>query len=118
MEITVTALSRNALNHPNLAVPVGNLSSPLFGQSTALVSGGGGNSASGNRRIEFQLKLSFYGFAAGVMMRKTSVGAQRQPFWRNLMYRRAGIDPAGCSSRNSSTGCPSSVSRLTGRGQG
>jgi hypothetical protein len=59
MEITVTALSRNMLNHPNLALPVGNLSSPLFGQSTALVSGGGGNNANGNRRIEFQLKLSF-----------------------------------------------------------
>jgi Carboxypeptidase regulatory-like domain len=59
MEITVTALSRNLLNHPNLASPVGNLSSPVFGQSVALVSGGGGGSASGNRRIEFQLKLSF-----------------------------------------------------------
>jgi hypothetical protein len=59
MEITFTALSRNLLNHPNLALPVGNLSSSLFGQSTALVSGGGGNSASGNRRIEFQLRLAF-----------------------------------------------------------
>jgi hypothetical protein len=35
------------------------LSSPLFGESIALVSGGGGNSASGNRRIEFQIKLAF-----------------------------------------------------------
>jgi hypothetical protein len=59
MELTVTALSRNLLNHPNLALPVGNLSSPLFGESIALVSGGGGNSASGNRRIEFQIKLAF-----------------------------------------------------------
>jgi hypothetical protein len=59
MELTVTALSRNALNHPNVALPVGNLSSTLFGESTALVSGGGGNSASGNRRIELQIKLAF-----------------------------------------------------------
>ena len=59
MELTVTALSRNLLNHPNLALPVGNLSSALFGESTALVSGGGGNSASGNRRIELQIKLGF-----------------------------------------------------------
>jgi hypothetical protein len=59
MELTVTAQSRNLLNHPNLALPVGNLSSPLFGESTALVGGGGGNSASGNRRIELQVKLAF-----------------------------------------------------------
>ncbi len=59
MELTFTALSRNLLNHPNLALPVGNLSSPLFGESTALVSGGGGNSASGNRRIELQVRLGF-----------------------------------------------------------
>ena len=59
MELTITALSRNLLNHPNFALPVGNLSSPLFGQSTALATGGGGNSASGNRRIEFQLKIAF-----------------------------------------------------------
>jgi hypothetical protein len=59
MELTITALSRNVLNHPNLALPVGNLSSSLFGQSTALASGGGGGGASGNRRIELQLKISF-----------------------------------------------------------
>ena len=38
---------------------VGNLSSSLFGQSVALVDGGGGNGASGNRRIELQIKLAF-----------------------------------------------------------
>ena len=59
MELTFTALSRNLLNHPNLAMPVGNLSSSLFGQSTGLISGGGGGSASGNRRIEIQVRLSF-----------------------------------------------------------
>ncbi len=59
MELTFTALSRNLLNHPNLALPDGNLSSPYFGESTALVSGGGGNSANGNRRIEFQCRVAF-----------------------------------------------------------
>jgi hypothetical protein len=28
--------ARNQINHPNFALPNGNLSSPLFGQSTAL----------------------------------------------------------------------------------
>src|SRR5215471_19275788 len=32
MELTFTASSRNLLNHPNLAVPDGNLSSPYFGE--------------------------------------------------------------------------------------
>jgi hypothetical protein len=59
MELTFTALSRNLLNHPNLALPNGNLSSSYFDESTALVSGGGGNSASGSRRIEFQCRLAF-----------------------------------------------------------
>ena len=57
MELTIAAVSRNLLNHPNLALPSGTLSSPVFGQATALAMGGG--NASGNRRIEFQLKLSF-----------------------------------------------------------
>jgi hypothetical protein len=59
MELTISGQARNLLNHPNLASPVGNLSSSLFGQSVALVGGGGGNSASGNRRIELQIKLAF-----------------------------------------------------------
>ncbi|MCU1233649.1 MAG: Cna protein B-type domain protein [Candidatus Solibacter sp.] len=59
MELTISGQARNLLNHPNLASPVGNLSSSVFGQSLALVGGGGGNSASGNRRIELQIKLAF-----------------------------------------------------------
>lgn len=67
----------NAFNHVNAASPVGNLSSPLFGQSTGLAGsfggfgpgagagggpGGGGVGAAadaGNRRIELQVRASF-----------------------------------------------------------
>ncbi len=59
MELTLSGQARNLLNHPNLALPVGNLSSSVFGQSLALTGGSGGNSATGNRRIELQVKLSF-----------------------------------------------------------
>jgi hypothetical protein len=62
--VTLSANARNALNHVNLNQPVGNLSSPLFGESTNIASGGGGpfgggGGAAGNRRIEFQLRFQF-----------------------------------------------------------
>ena len=54
---------QNLLNHTNLGAPVGNLSSPLFGQSVTtgggFGGGGGGNQAAGNRRIELQARFSF-----------------------------------------------------------
>jgi len=53
---------RNILNHPNGGTPVGNLSSPLFGESVSLASGfgfGGGRQSGGNRRMRFELKFSF-----------------------------------------------------------
>jgi hypothetical protein len=48
----------------NLSPPVGNLSSPLFGQSLATVAGfgfgpGGGSSSAGNRRMELQARFGF-----------------------------------------------------------
>lgn len=51
----------NLLNHTNLSNPVGNLSSPNFGQSlfTAGGFGGGGNAAAGNRRVQASVRLSF-----------------------------------------------------------
>jgi hypothetical protein len=51
----------NIFNRANLNFPVGNLSSPFFGQSTTTVGGFGvgGNSAAGNRRIQFQVRFSF-----------------------------------------------------------
>jgi hypothetical protein len=63
--LTFLVQARNLLNNVNPAPPVGNLSSPLFGQSNALAGGfggrggGGGGSASANRRIDFQLRFSF-----------------------------------------------------------
>ena len=52
----------NLFNHTNLGTPVGNLSSPFFGQSVSTgggFGGGGGNQAAGNRRIELQARFSF-----------------------------------------------------------
>ena len=59
--LTLSVSARNVLNHVNLASPVGNLSSPLFGQSLSLAGGfgPGGESAAANRRIDFQLRFSF-----------------------------------------------------------
>ena len=61
--LTASVNSRNIFNVVNLAAPNGTLTSPFFGQSTSLAGGmgpfGGGGSAAGNRRIEFQLRLSF-----------------------------------------------------------
>jgi hypothetical protein len=63
---------QNLFNHVNLSPPVGNLSSPSFGQSLSLASsfggfgpgGGGGGGASGgsgagNRRITAQVRFNF-----------------------------------------------------------
>jgi hypothetical protein len=52
------------LNNTNEGLPVGNLISPLFGQSIGSAGGfgrggGGGGQAAGNRRIELQLRFSF-----------------------------------------------------------
>ncbi|MGH9874312.1 MAG: hypothetical protein ACRD9S_17810, partial [Pyrinomonadaceae bacterium] len=62
---------QNVLNHVNLAPPVGNLSSPFFGQSLSL-SGGfggfggpggggapGGGSGAGNRKVTAQVRFNF-----------------------------------------------------------
>lgn len=51
----------NLFNQTNSDVPVGNLLSPFFGQSTRTAGsfGGGGSSTAGNRRIEAQIRFSF-----------------------------------------------------------
>ncbi len=58
--LTFSISARNLLNHVNLGLPVGNLSSPLFGTSTTLAGGfGPGGSATANRRIEMQVRFTF-----------------------------------------------------------
>ncbi len=56
--LTFSVNARNVLNRENLATPVGNLSSPLFGRSNGLAGGPFSGGAS-NRRIELQASFSF-----------------------------------------------------------
>jgi hypothetical protein len=62
--LTLSVNIQNLLNHTNLGTPIGNLSSPLFGQSNTTSGGfggggGGANQSAGNRRIELQARFSF-----------------------------------------------------------
>ncbi len=56
--LTFTLMAHNLFNVVNYAAPVGTLSSPLFGESTALAGGMFGNS-SANRTINLQMMFSF-----------------------------------------------------------
>jgi hypothetical protein len=60
--LTFSLNFNNLLNHTNLANPVGNLGSQLFGQSTSTAGGFGGFGGAGtayNRRIDAQIRFSF-----------------------------------------------------------
>jgi len=58
--LTMTASATNLFNHQNLASPNGTLSSPLFGESQSLASGGFfGPSTAGNRSIFLQAIFNF-----------------------------------------------------------
>jgi hypothetical protein len=64
--LSVSINFQNILNHVNLSTPVGNLSSPSFGESLGLGGtfggfggGGGGSTGAGNRRIYAQVRLNF-----------------------------------------------------------
>jgi hypothetical protein len=57
LQLVLSVNARNIPNHPNYATPDGNLSSPLFGQSTSLINGGGG--ALGTRRLDVQIRFEF-----------------------------------------------------------
>ena len=59
--LTFSVSGRNIINHVNYAPPDGNLSSPLFGQSTSLAGGFGpyASGAAGNRKVELQLRFTF-----------------------------------------------------------
>ncbi|HZU33473.1 MAG TPA: carboxypeptidase regulatory-like domain-containing protein [Candidatus Angelobacter sp.] len=56
--LTFSVNARNIFNNVNPAPPIGNLSSGLFGQSTALA-GGVFNTQSANRRIDLQVVFAF-----------------------------------------------------------
>ena len=58
--LTFTIQVENLLNHTNLGPRIGNLSSPLFGQSYSSAGAFGfGSNPAGNRRIELQIYLNF-----------------------------------------------------------
>jgi len=68
--LTISISVSNLFDRTNAAAPVGNLTSPQFGQSTSLAGffmgfgpggfgGGGGGGEAGNRRIELQARLNF-----------------------------------------------------------
>ena len=60
--LNVSINFQNILNRVNLSTPVGNLSSPSFGESLGVnggFGGGGGSAGAGNRRIYAQVRLNF-----------------------------------------------------------
>jgi hypothetical protein len=60
LKLTLSASSRNLLNHLNPGPIVGNINSPLFGQSNQLGGGFGAYSdGANNRRMEFQARFAF-----------------------------------------------------------
>ena len=56
--LTFSVSARNVLNRVNLAPPIGNLNSPLFGESNELA-GGPYSFGSATRRIDLQVQFSF-----------------------------------------------------------
>jgi hypothetical protein len=56
--LTFSVSARNIFNRVNLATPIGNLSSPLFGESNALA-GGPYSFGSATRRVDLQVLFSF-----------------------------------------------------------
>jgi hypothetical protein len=63
--LTASVQASNVLNHTNFGPPVGNLSSPYFGESISLAQGfgppggGSGGSPTYNRKITLQLRFTF-----------------------------------------------------------
>ena len=57
--LTFTVNVRNIFNNVNLATPIGNLSSPLFGQANGLAGGPYSSSSTANRRVDLQVSFNF-----------------------------------------------------------
>ncbi len=57
--LTLSAYGANILNHENLGVPNGTLSSPFFGRSQSLAGGFFSPSTAGNRSIFLQSAINF-----------------------------------------------------------
>ncbi len=56
--LTLSANARNIFNNVNFGTPIGNLSSPLFGEANSLA-GQPYSSSTANRRIDLQLQFTF-----------------------------------------------------------
>ena len=56
--LTFAVNARNVFNNVNVGTPIGNLSSPFFGQANSLA-GGPYSSSTANRRIDLQLQFTF-----------------------------------------------------------
>jgi hypothetical protein len=56
--LTFSVIGRNVFNNVNVTQPIGNLGSPLFGESNGLV-GRPYSDPSSNRRIDLQVTFSF-----------------------------------------------------------
>ncbi len=57
--LSLSISARNVLNITNPSTPIGNLSSPFFGESNASSGFGRGRSSAGNRNISARLRFSF-----------------------------------------------------------
>jgi len=58
--LTLSISARNLLNHVNPGPVIGNINSPLFGQSNQIAAGSGAYlDSANNRRIEFQARFAF-----------------------------------------------------------
>ncbi|HYP52142.1 MAG TPA: carboxypeptidase-like regulatory domain-containing protein [Pyrinomonadaceae bacterium] len=58
--LSLSVQAWNLFNRANMNLPVGSLASPFFGRANSLAgSFGGGDALSGNRLVEFQVRLTF-----------------------------------------------------------
>jgi hypothetical protein len=58
--LTFSIAARNLFNNVNLGLPVGSLSSPIFGESNGIAGFfGGGAGGAANRRIDLQVRFAF-----------------------------------------------------------